>query len=126
MALSIKNPVHKVQAFWSYLLNQTNDLTMSEPLRLIQILFKNQDPNAFDNQERAGTEKPSWWIPNEFETSLIITELFLIAVLIVIIVFAWRYYQQYIQQVLDAVDEQTAPSNLAAREETKQATKNTK
>ena len=124
MALSIKNPVHKVQAFWSYLLNQTNDLTMSEPLRLIQILFQNQDPNTLDNQE--STEKPSWWIPNEFETSLIITELFLIAVLIVIIVFAWRYYQQYIQQVLDAVDEQTAPSNLAAREETKQATKNTK
>lgn len=38
--------------------------------------------------------------PNQFETNLLIVEVIVIIMLIVMIVIAWRYYQQYIQQLV--------------------------
>lgn len=51
--------------------------------------------------DKAQQDITQWWIPNKFETSFILIELILIVVLIVLITGAWRYYQSYIQQVLE-------------------------
>ncbi len=53
--------------------------------------------------ELSGWLKNLWQLPNEIETNFVLSELLAISLLIVFIIIAWRYYQQYIQQMLEGI-----------------------